>query len=160
MAASKQMNLAGVYGHGMDEAVAEVFSLMMGIRCASVADRPADEAETISSLIGLAGAMSGTCVLRCDVQAARRIAEALTGLEFQSLDDTVKDAMGEVGNMVTGAWKGRYPELASNCMLSTPTVVTGSNYQLHTQRPELRIERYYRFEAYSFSFSLVCESRQ
>jgi chemotaxis protein CheX len=160
MAASKQIDMAGVYGHAMDEAVQEVFSLMMGIRCASVDERPAEEAETISSVIGLAGAMSGTCVLRCEARTARRIAEALTGLEFKSLDDTVKDAMGEVGNMVAGAWKGRYPELASNCMLSTPTVVTGSSYRLHTQRPELRIERYYRFEAYSFSFSVVCESRQ
>lgn len=160
MAASKQVDMTGVYGYSMDEAVNEVFSLMMGIRCISVEERPAAEAETISSIIGLAGAMSGTCVLRCELPAATRIAEALTGLELKSLDNLVRDAMGEVGNMVAGAWKGRYPELASNCMLSTPTVVTGSNYQLHTQRPELRIERYYRFEAYSFSFSLVCESRQ
>lgn len=159
MAASKQMDMTGVYGHSMDEAVKEVFSLMMGIRCDSVDERPTEEAETISSVIGLAGAMSGTCVLRCEERTARRIAGALTGIELKSLDDLVKDAIGEVGNMVAGAWKGRYPELASNCMLSTPTVVTGSHYQLHTQKQEFRIERYYRFEAYSFCFSLVCESR-
>ena len=160
MAATRQMDMADVYGRSMDEAVEEVFSLMMGVHCASVDDCPDDGAEIISSVIGLAGAMSGTCVLRCEERTARRIAGALTGTEFKSLDNLVKDAMGEVCNMVTGAWKGRHPVFASKCMLSTPTVVTGSSYQLHTQRPELRIERYYRFEACSFSFSLVCESMQ
>ncbi|MGH9586794.1 MAG: chemotaxis protein CheX [Acidobacteriaceae bacterium] len=160
MAAARQMDMADVYGHSMDEAVEEVFSLMMGIHCTSVDDCPSDEAEIISSVIGLAGAMSGTCVLRCGERTARRIAEAMTGVELKSLDNLVKDAMGEVCNMVTGAWKGRHAVFASKCMLSTPTVITGSNYQLHTQRPELRIERYYCFETCSFSFSLVCESMQ
>lgn len=154
------MDAAAGYGREMDEAVEEVFSLMMGIGCASVDDCPVDETETISAVIGLAGAMSGTCVLRCGEQTARRIAESLTGVRTESLDDMVKDAIGEICNMVAGAWKGKHPGFASSCMLSTPTVVTGTNYQLHTQRPEFRIERFYRFEACSFSLTVICESVQ
>ena len=160
MAATELMTVANVYGSAMDEAVEEVFSLMMGIRCEAMDDCPVNETETISSVIGLAGAMSGTCVLRCGEGTARRIAEALTGIETEGLDDMVKDAMGEICNMIAGAWKGKHPGFASNCVLSTPTVVTGSNYQLHTQRPEFRIERYYRFETSSFSFAITCESMQ
>lgn len=158
--AVKQMDAASVYGRSMDEAVEEVFSLMMGITCASVEDCPIDEPETISAVIGLAGAMSGTCVLRSGERASVRIAGALTGIAMESLDDMVKDAIGEICNMVAGAWKGKLPGLSSSCMLSTPTIVSGSNYQLHTQRPAFRIERYYRFEAFVFSFALVCESTQ
>ncbi len=158
--AAKQIDPVSLYSHAMDEAVAEVFSLMMGIACASVDDCPVDEPETISAVIGLAGAMSGTCVLRGGERAAVRIASALTGMEMLSLDETVKDAVGEICNMIAGAWKGKLPTLASSCMLSTPTVVTGTNYQLHTQRPELRIDRYYRFDAITFSVTLVCESMQ
>ena len=158
--AVNQTDVASGYGRSMDEAVEEVFSLMMGISCAAVEDCPLDEAETISAVIGLAGALSGTCVLRGGERAAKRMAGALTGMEIASLDDMVKDAIGEICNMVAGAWKGKLAGLASGCMLSTPTVVTGSNYQLHTQRPEFRVERYYRFESLSFSFSVVCESMQ
>ena len=158
--AAKQIDPFSVYGHCMDEAVQEVFSLMMGMTCASVDDCPVDEPETISAVIGLAGAMSGTCVLRSGEGTAMRMAGALTGIEMEALDDTVKDAIGEICNMVAGAWKGKLPVLASSCMLSTPTVVTGTNYQLHTQRPEFRIERYYCFETLTFAVTLVCESMQ
>lgn len=156
--AAKELNSASAYAHAMDEAVKEVYSLMMDISCAAIDDCPIGEPETISAVIGLAGAMSGTCVLRSGERTARRMASGLTGIDMASLDDTVKDAIGEICNMVAGAWKGKLPALASSCMLSTPTVVTGTNYQLHTQRPDLRIERYYRFETFTFSFTLVCES--
>ena len=158
--AAKQIDPVSTYRHSMDEAVQEVFSLMMGMTCASVDDCPVDEPETISAVIGLAGAMSGTCVLRSGEGTAMRMAGALTGIEMEALDDTVKDAIGEICNMVAGAWKGKLPVLASSCMLSTPTVVTGTNYQLHTQRPEFRIERYYCFETLTFAVTLVCESMQ
>lgn len=158
--AAKEIDPVSVYGHCVDEAVEEVFSLMMGMSCAPVEDCPVDEPETISAVIGLAGAMSGTCVLRSGERTAMSMAAALTGIAMESLDDTVKDAIGEICNMVAGAWKGKLPALASGCMLSTPTVVTGSNYQLHTQRPEFRIERYYRFETLTFVVTLVCESMQ
>lgn len=158
--AAKQMDAMSMYGKSMDESVEEVFSLMMGLQCATCADCPVDGPETISAVIGLAGAMSGTCVLRGGEKTAMRMAGALTGMEMPTLDDTVKDAIGEICNMVAGAWKGKLPALASNCMLSTPTVVSGTNYQLHTQRPEFRLERYYKFEDCMFSFTVVCESMQ
>jgi chemotaxis protein CheX len=146
------------YAQYLDEAVEEVFSLMMGTPCNPVDECPIEERETISAVIGMAGAMSGTCVLRTGEQVALRMAETLTGVEIPKLDDTVKDAVGEICNMVAGAWKGKQAPLSSGCMLSTPTVVTGTNYQLHTQKPEFRIERYYQFEKLSFGINLVCES--
>ncbi len=158
--AVKQTEPVSAYGKAMDEAVDEVFRLMMGVSCESMEDCPIDEPETISAVIGLAGAMSGVCVLRSGEQSAMRMATALTGIEMASLDATVKDAIGEICNMVAGAWKGKLSTLASSCMLSTPTVVTGTNYQLHTQRPEFRMEHYYRFEGHNFSVTLVCESMQ
>lgn len=158
--ASRGIDHVGAFAQHLDAAVEEVFSLMMGVPCTPVSECPVEERETISSVIGLAGAMSGTCVLRTGEKVALRMAETLTGIEILVLDDTVKDAVGEICNMVAGAWKGRQPQLASGCMLSTPTVVTGTNYQLHTQKPEFRIERYYRFESLSFGLNLVCESMQ
>lgn len=156
--ATGQMDAVSIYASAMDESVNEVFALMMGIACEPCADCPVSGAGTISAVIGLAGAMSGACMVSSGEEAALRMAGALMGLEVSALDDTVRDAIGEICNMVAGAWKGKIPELASSCMLSTPTVVTGTSYQLHVQRPEARIERCYRFEDMAFSLTLICES--
>ena len=157
---SRQILESSLYVQDLDQAVEEVFGLMMGVQCAAQDVYPAEESETISAVIGLAGAMSGTCVLRSGAQVALRMAEMLTGVATSKVDEMVKDAMGEICNMVAGAWKGKQPTLASGCMLSTPTVVTGTNYRLHTQRPEFRVERCYRFETFSFGLTLICESLQ
>ena len=69
----------------------------------------------------------------------------------------VRDAIGEVCNMIAGAWKGFDPELASGCLLSTPTVVAGSSYKLFGQRAPIRIERRYRFEEMTFGVTIFCE---
>jgi len=57
--------------------------------------------------------------------AAKTIAARLTGMEFDEVDDTVKDGIGEICNMLAGAWKGKVPNLAANCDLSVPAVITG-----------------------------------
>ena|SRR5277367_4632509 len=150
----------GVYRRSLDDAVEEVFRLMTKTSCLPVDECPIEEREMISAVIGLAGAMSGICVLSSGETVALRMAETLSGAAIQRLNETVKDAVGEICNMVAGAWKARQPLLTSECMLSTPTVVTGTNYQLHNQRPEFRVERYYSFEEHSFAVTLICESMQ
>ena len=70
---------------------------------------------------------------------ARKIAAQMTGMEFDAIDDTVKDGIGEICNMLAGAWKGKVPELAANCGLSVPAVITGRDYNLHVQAPEFQI---------------------
>jgi len=43
------------------------------------------------------------------------IAGLMAGMEFDEIDDVVKDAIGELCNMLAGAWKGKVPDLAANC---------------------------------------------
>jgi chemotaxis protein CheX len=141
----------------LDQAVHEVFSTMMAVDCLPVEDNVAQERETISAVIGLAGALSGSMVLHSGSHAAIFIAERLTGLLPEGVDAMVRDAFGEVCNMIAGAWKGADPLLASGCLLSTPTVVAGSSYELFSQRASLRMERSYRFAECFFSITVFCE---
>lgn len=137
----------------LDRAAGEVFSTMAGVSCVPAEAVPAAGQETISVVIGLAGALSGSLVLRAGRRAAERMAERLTGGEAEPA--IVRDAVGEVGNMIAGAWKGLDPKLSSGCLLSTPTVVAGRSYDVFNQRA-LRLERTYRFEEQSFSLTLFC----
>jgi hypothetical protein len=40
-------------------------------------------------------------------------------MEFAEVDDTVKDAIGEICNMLAGAWKGKVPGLSANSAPAT-----------------------------------------
>jgi len=145
------------FADSLDRAADEVFTTMVGAGCAPVDAGGPGEAETISAVIGLAGAISGSMVLQSSGAAARRIAERMTGIAPTEVDALVRDAMGEVCNMVAGAWKGFDPLLACGCLLSTPTVVAGTSYELFSQGAPIRIERRYRFEDLTFVITLSCE---
>jgi len=141
--------------------VLEVFGTMLGVKCEAAPPVASEEAggtdESVTAVVGFGGMLSGACVITCDASAARQIASRMTGMEFESLDDVVKDAMGEVCNMVAGAWKGRVPDLAANCGLSVPAVITGRDYNLHMQSPEFKVLQIYQFENARFQVAIVCD---
>jgi len=141
----------------LDRATDEVFSTMLGAPCTPAEAPPASDGGAISAVIGLAGAMSGSLVLHASSAAACRIAARMTGVEPETVDALVRDAIGEVCNMIAGAWKGFDAVLASGCLLSTPTVVAGSSYELFSQRAPVRIERHYRFEEMTLTVTIFCE---
>jgi chemotaxis protein CheX len=146
----------------LDSSVDEVFRLMLGVQCHSV-DEMTDGAESraaqesVTAVVGFGGALSGACVLRCDAVSAVRVAAQMTGIDFEEIDDTVKDGFGEICNMLAGTWKGRVPGLAASCGLSVPAVITGRDYRLHVQAPEFQLQRTYCFEGASFSVTIICD---
>ena len=141
----------------LDASVAEVFRLMLGVTCELVEEPLPPEDETVSAVVGFGGLLSGACVFRAGSSTARLMAERMTGICFATLDDTVKDAIGEICNMLAGAWKGRMPELAAHCGLSVPAVITGRDYRLHVQSPEFRFQHVYGFDGARFEVTIVCD---
>lgn len=144
----------------LDSSVEEVFQLMLGAECHVTTEAPTEEVETITAVVGFGGLLSGACVFRSGGTAALSIAAKLTGMEFPEIDDTVKDAIGEVCNMLAGAWKGRVPDLSANCGLSIPAVITGRDYNIHVQAPEFRLHHTYCFDDTSFAVTIICDGLQ
>jgi len=137
-----------------------VFQMMLGVNCTRVSGPLAEEPESVTAVVGFGGALSGACVFKCGSTAARKIAAHMTGMEFEELDDVVKDGIGEICNMLAGAWKGKVPSLAANCGLSVPAVITGCNYKLHVQAPEFQLHHGYQFEDACFDVTIVCDGLQ
>ena len=108
-------------------------------------------------MVGFGGILSGACILTCDERAARLIAEKMTGMSFDAVDDVVKDGIGEICNMIAGGWKSKVPVLAANCGLSLPAVITGRDYNLHVQAPEFRLRHVYAFDETVFEVLIVCD---
>lgn len=163
MAVSLRESVAQVADPGnLDASVDEVFQLMMGVKChRAITEMPeVNHAESVTAVVGFGGLLSGACVFKSSSETALTVAARMTGIEFTEVDDTVKDAIGEVCNMLAGSWKGKVPELSANCGLSVPAVITGRDYNLHVQSPEFRLYHVYTFGDDSFSVTIVCDGLQ
>ncbi len=142
--------------------------------------------ETVSAILGFAGKLSGSCTMSAEPEAVAVMAWHLLSpplsqrhptmrdphtrdLEENSsgvcewphrgpyrLDGTLLDAFGEICNMIAGGWKNRMPGLDSGCALSVPTIVSGSDYELHPVGDRLLVERIYHFCGHRMLLAIRC----
>ncbi len=140
----------------LDRSVEEVFQLMLGADCMRDSALPAIEPDAVTAVVGFGGALSGACVFRSSGETAREIAARLAGTTFTVVVDTVKDAVGEICNMLAGAWKGKVPELAARCGLSVPQQDHRRRLQPR-RRPEFQLHHAYRFDTCRFTVTIVCD---
>jgi len=165
MAFSSVENLAELIADPayLDESVEEVFRVMFGVRCVKQSASPRDigvEGETVTAVVGFGGVLSGACVIRSPCRTAIKMTAKMMGGHFDQVDDLVKDAIGEICNMLAGTWKGKFPTLAAHCGLSVPAVITGRDYQLHVQAPRFKLDHQYTFEDAGFSVVILCDGLQ
>lgn len=129
----------------LEQSVREVFELMLSCKLTAPGDA-AEGAPEITSMVGLAGQLCGLLSIRCSGKAAALMASKMLGLELHEVEGEVFDAFGEIGNMVAGNFKNKVPGLGDGCMLSVPTVVTGTDYSLHSNAAVPAIELQLMFE--------------
>lgn len=80
----------------------------------------------LASLIGLAGDLKGILAIQCPGAVAMGITEAMLGMEVSELDGDVKDAIGEIANMVAGGLKEGMLPAGKKIELAIPTTVIGT----------------------------------
>ena len=144
----------------LDVTVEEICQMMLGVNCQRGDGPLEEEVERVTAVVGFGGLLSGACVFRSGGSAACALASHMTGMELTEIDDTVKDGIGEICNMLAGSWKGKVPELAAHCGLSVPAVITGRDYNLHVQAPEFRLQHVYEFEGKPFEVTILCDGLQ
>ncbi len=81
----------------------------------------------LSSLIGLAGDFKGILAIQCPAEVAMGITGAMLGMEVTELDGDVKDAIGEIANMVAGGLKEALIGAGTKTELAIPTTVIGTS---------------------------------
>src|SRR5271166_4826673 len=95
---------------------------------------------------------------RCEARAATLMTSKMLGVPLNEVGPEVADALGEVCNMVAGNFKNKVAGLAEGCMLSPPTVITGSDYSLHSLADSPGIEVSLLFEGMPIAISLQIHS--
>lgn len=113
-------------------ATKEVFETMLG--CTPTRDGFSPKNATIaqhqlSAAIGLTGEATGTFVLSLPESTAIAFYNRLLGLRATRLDAEVRDAVGEVANMIIGRAKVELTTLKLS--ISSPNLVSGVGHQVH-----------------------------
>ncbi len=131
----------------LDQTVEEVFATMLGsqVSLSESSLAPSNVPITLTAVIGLAGALSGAFTLVVNEATAKRIASNMLGIEATELDGDVFDAVGEITNILSGAWKSHIAPLHAGCLLTVPTVVAGTSYDVHRKSTSFRMARSYYF---------------
>ncbi len=107
----------------------EIFSTMLGIKVWTVeCATDGNQAHTVVGAIHYAGPWKGVLLLECQPLQASAFTAKLTGISPpDSVDDDVRDALGEIANMIAGNLKTILPP---GTVLSAPAVVEGSSFTL------------------------------
>jgi chemotaxis protein CheX len=110
----------------------EVFELMLSSRLIVQESSPDLSSLGMTSMVGLAGQLCGLLSVRCDRKAAALMTSKMLGVPLDQVGPEVSDALGEICNMVAGNFKNKIAGLGDGCLLSPPTVITGTDYDLHS----------------------------
>jgi len=109
----------------------DVFStmLMVELEAADVFSKKEIEIKSnITSMIGLGGGLRGLLAVHCPASVATQITSSFLGMDVEEIDDDVKDAIGEIANMVAGNLKTSYAALDVNIELAIPTSIVGDSF--------------------------------
>ena len=102
------------------------FQTMLSLKLEDIDRHAADplEGEHLLGTIGFSGRVVGQVYLRLSLGSARAIAAGILGLGPDELIDTseVKDAAGELLNIMTGNFKSNLCDAGLDCRLETPEV--------------------------------------
>jgi len=84
----------------------------------------------ISAIIGLTGDTSGSIILSFPKALACRIASNMLMEEIPELNQSVEDAVGEIGNIVVGDARRILIQDGFSLSISVPTVVVGTGHKI------------------------------
>ncbi len=93
----------------------------------------------ISAMIGLSGGFSAMLSLHCPEAVGLGIAGAMLGIDIDEVDADVKDALGEIANMIAGGLKERFATEGIDLVLAIPTTVSGKSYTIASQTRSNRV---------------------
>ncbi len=129
----------------LELATREVFEIMLSHKLHKV-EAPTFFPLEFTGMVGLAGRLCGVLSLRCETRSATLMASKMLGIQPGDVGEQVWDAIGEIANMIAGNFKNKLAGMGDSCMLSVPTVITGSDYSCHSLADSGRIEVRFLFE--------------
>ena len=84
----------------------------------------------VSGIIGITGTIRGSLALSFSTGSILKIVSNMLGEEITSINGDIRDAVGEITNMVSGAARKRIEAMGFSLSASIPTVVSGKEHSI------------------------------
>lgn len=119
--------------------VESVFGTMMGLEAGAGVTPWFPSRDRMTGAVQLTGDWNGAVLLECDRGQACRFAGRFLCMDAPGeVDDVVRDALGELANMIGGNLKSVLAQGSRKIRLSIPTVVDGGDYSLRICGAQVR----------------------
>lgn len=107
----------------------------------------------IVGTVGFAGSSTGLVAFHTTVAAAKEITGAMLGMEMD--EQGLPDAVGEVTNMIAGAFRTRMAAFQDPWAISVPTVTIGSDFYIKSISTGDRVIVAFAMDAHEIFVELI-----
>ena len=84
----------------------------------------------ISGIVGITGETNGTVFITFDESCIVKVVSNMFGEQISEINDDIKDAVGELTNMISGQARKELEEMGKVFHGAIPSVVSGKNHEL------------------------------
>ncbi len=119
-------------GKAIIDGTKEVFSTMLMVELDAgepIVGKGGDIESNITSMLGLGKGIRGMLAVHCPASVAKDITSTFLGMDVEEIDEDVKDAIGEIANMVAGNLKVSFADNGKDIELAIPTSIVGSSFR-------------------------------
>ncbi|MBW1802860.1 MAG: chemotaxis protein CheX [Deltaproteobacteria bacterium] len=95
----------------------------------------------VTGVIGLTGSTNGTISVSFTEKSILSIVSNMFGEEIKELNDEIKDAVGEITNMISGQARQKLDEMGKSLKAAIPSVIMGKDHSIThiTKNPVIAI---------------------
>ncbi len=145
----------------MEKAAKNVFETMLGLNV-SLVDGSAglQGGERVMGHVGVAGKVAGYICLTFSSEFSRFIAATMLGLDAEEIGHSeVTDVIGELCNMVGGNIKSRLCDLGFDCVLTIPSVTSGTDFRFQTLKEPIVAKCVFETESHLWQTDLFLKEQ-
>ncbi len=84
----------------------------------------------ITGIVGLTGATKGSLAVSFSETAILQVVSNMLGEAFKEMNDEVRDAVGEITNMICGDARRMLAEIGYQFQGAIPTIIEGKNHKI------------------------------
>jgi len=121
-------------GQAMESAVMETFASMLAMALEIVGEHQPTglDENPIVGTVHFCGEVAGVMRLTLSDRLARQAAATLLGLAADTVptQQAIRDVIGELAHIVAGNLRTEFLDAGRNCLISTPTITSGSRFKL------------------------------
>ncbi len=117
----------------MKDATIEVIEMMAFVK--PLSGKPFEKKDNvargdISGVISLSGEKKGVMVISFSANSVFKIVGSMFGEEYSEINDEIKDAVGELTNMIAGSTRKRMAEKGITLEAGIPSIIVGKGHEI------------------------------